>query len=663
MHGLRALCICQVMAFHAWGIGTPLAVDIFVILSSFLLTSSFLKRFEAGVLPNLFERWMHFFKRLTPPVVATVGGTILLTFTFLPLTFLPDLIAQGWAAIFGYQNWLLAAEAVDYFAAHDEASSPLMHLWYVAIQAQVYVVVPLVLTLLYLATRSSRRWIRPLVAAVFALVAVALFLWTIHAIDRDGISAVYFDTRSRAWEFALGCVIAAARPWVSRINPHVAAAACWTGLGVLIYLGVDRHDSYPGPLALVTVAGSGALMLWGDRCAAWGPRTLLALPPFQWLGNRSYAIYLVHWPILATYMAAVGVYHLGVLEALALLVIAVALAGLLTELVDDPVHYSRWVNASMWHKCAVVALAFAVGAAGMGTMTVKMASWRERATALSAQAGDATYPGALTLSSTGPVPDAAEAIPAPLGLDDQWMELPKRCTGPFANPPRVDSTNHTSSCRQLPLIDDAAANVVIIGDSHAQQYAAGWIDVATERRWNLGNDFMGGCMFTTPEHSFYSECETLNEQRLEWVEKIRPDIVIMVVTRTSETGTDYLMPGVEDIVARLDELGITVVGLRDNPRFGYSMYDCDQRGNVTSGHLAGCSAKVESVYAEQMPDDALDRFAHYLPVDTAEMLCPDGVCWSIIGNVYVYLDLNHLTKDYASTLDGFFADKTAVLAG
>lgn len=641
------------MAFHAWGTGTPLAVDIFVILSSFLLTSSFLRRFEAGSIPNLVERWMHFFKRLIPPVVAVVGATLVLAVVFLPSNYWPDLAKQGWASVLCYQNWLLSAQSVDYFAAQKDGASPLMHLWYVGIQGQVYLLVPAILTAVFVLTSKRRSWARPAVALVFSAIALVLFVWTVRAIAAEGTSVVYFDTRSRAWEFALGCVIAAVRPLAARLPAALASLAQWAGLGALCYLGVIRYDNYPGPLALVTVAGAGALMLWGDRGSSWAPAGLLRLAPLQWLANRSYGIYLVHWPILDVYMLRTGRSELGVLEGLVLLVIAVALAGLLTELIDDPVHYAPWANATVWRKTAVVATSLAVAVAGLSIFSTKIE--RLQAQAPHASSEPTNYPGARALTEGYDRSiERPGALPRPISLDDQWVSLAEPCSGPFASPPEVDTEFHVSSCQQQPLLPRAHARAVIVGDSHAEQYSAGWIPVARERGWDLAASLMGGCPLTTPEASPYDDCADLNRQRREWLAALEPDIVILVVTKTQVGGPEIALPGVDEIVETLTRSGAVVLGLRDNPRFRSSPYDCTQRRQIGGGHLAGCAKAAREIYAHEMPDEQLRGLPGYFGIDTRPILCPDGACWSLIGNVFVYLDNNHLTEDFATTLAPFF---------
>ncbi|MDU0967578.1 MAG: acyltransferase family protein [Actinomycetaceae bacterium] len=650
LHGLRALCICQVMCFHAWGIGTPLAVDVFVILSSFLLTSSFLKRFERGITPNLFERWMHFFKRLMPPVVITVGATLILMVVFLPQNRWPGIVQQAWAVIFLYQNWLLSSQAVDYFAAHTEGVSPLMHLWYVAIQGQVYLVVPAILILLFLLTKKSKKAIRPVVAAVFGIIAVVLFVWTVINVNTKGTSAIYFDTRSRAWEFALGCVIAAARPLAQKLNVNVAAAAEWAGLLALIYLGTNRHDNYPGPLALVTVCGAGAIMLWGDHAASWSPTRFLSLKPFQWLGDRFFGIYLVHWPVIAVYMAVRQVTTLGIYEGLILLLVGVALASLLTEWVDNPVHYSPWVNKNMWTKAAVVATALAVGAAGTGAAQAKV-------NRLSAEIdlGSDSYPGAKALDPNyTPTSQYPPAQPKGALLTKQWVSLPEKCTGLFANAPTLDTTEHHATCGQYTPEKNPVATVVAIGDSHMEQYSGGWMEVAEDRHWTLALEMLGACPFTSPEKSRYAECADHNRERLQWLLDAHPDAVIMVVTESHPDRPDTAVEGIDEVIKPLADAGITVVGLRDNPRFDSSPYECTQREGTDRGHLTGCVTPASYSYAQIMPDKQLRHVSGYVPIDTSSLICPDGLCWSIIGNVYVYLDNNHLTKVYSQTLADYF---------
>ncbi|MFC2641905.1 MAG: acyltransferase family protein, partial [Propionibacterium acidifaciens] len=129
IQGLRAVCMMQVLAYHAWRIGSPIGVDAFIMISAYLMTGSFVRRTEAGRMPFFAERWANTFKRLLPPLVVTVLATLGASALILPQTRWDELITQGFASVTYWQNWRLAAVSANYFAANRGVASPLQHLW------------------------------------------------------------------------------------------------------------------------------------------------------------------------------------------------------------------------------------------------------------------------------------------------------------------------------------------------------------------------------------------------------------------------------------------------------------------------------------------------------------------------------------------------------
>ena len=212
IQGLRAVCMMQVLAYHAWRIGSPIGVDAFIMISAYLMTGSFVRRTEAGRMPFFAERWAHTFKRLLPPLVTTVLATIVASMVILPRTRWNELITQGVASVTYWQNWRLAVVSADYFAANRGVASPLQHLWSMSMQGQVFLAWPLLMTCCVLLAGALHIRPRPVILAAFAALTAVSLHWLVA--DAPAGRTVYFDTRARLWEFALGSAIAAAAPWI-----------------------------------------------------------------------------------------------------------------------------------------------------------------------------------------------------------------------------------------------------------------------------------------------------------------------------------------------------------------------------------------------------------------------------------------------------------------
>lgn len=154
-------------------------------------------------------------------------------------------------------------------------------------------------------------------------------------------------------------------------------------------------------------------------------------------------------------------------------------------------------------------------------------------------------------------------------------------------------------------------------------------------------------------------CDGWREAAIELVERVRPHAALTVVTR-SDAGEDdeRLRPGIERFLDRMDGAGVPVLGVRDNPRFAFNMYDCV----VGSDDPLDCAVPRSASLADRNPADDLDRPGLHL-VDLTPWICPDDLCVGEIGNVAVYRDDNHLSRLYARTLSPSLAEQLPATIG
>jgi peptidoglycan/LPS O-acetylase OafA/YrhL len=129
VQGLRALAVLMVVTYHVWLGRVSGGVDIFLLISAFLLTLSFVRKVEKGTPLRLVSHWLHLFKRLIPAAVVVILGVLAGTWLVLPQSRWPDVLNEAWASLLYGQNWLLANSAVDYYAQNHSGASPLQHFW------------------------------------------------------------------------------------------------------------------------------------------------------------------------------------------------------------------------------------------------------------------------------------------------------------------------------------------------------------------------------------------------------------------------------------------------------------------------------------------------------------------------------------------------------
>jgi peptidoglycan/LPS O-acetylase OafA/YrhL len=343
IQGLRALAVVAVVLCHAigWPAGGFAGVDVFFVISGFLITGMLLRDVEAGGR----VRFGHFYaarvRRILPVALlalAVVAGLGFVVFNG------PRAWQTGWDAVWSAlftMNWHLALAGTDYFAAGG-AESPLQHFWTLSVEEQFYVFWPLLVLLLVLAVpRRARRGGAGRIAVGLGAVAIAVAsLWWGGLQTAGDPTVAYFSTATRAWELAAGAALAALSPILARLPLILGGALSWAGVAGIAasFVLLDPDSAMPVPGALLPVAAT-ALVLAGGVAGDPRHRHLFVLtnPVSTFLGDMSYSLYVWHFPVIV--FASVLLPAGGVTTLLVLAVIAVV--SLVSYLaVEQPVHRS-----------------------------------------------------------------------------------------------------------------------------------------------------------------------------------------------------------------------------------------------------------------------------------------------------------------------------------
>ncbi len=487
LDGLRAVAVLAVMLYHAgvsWIPGGMLGVDVFFVISGFLITSLLVdERARSGRI-SLGNFWLRRVRRLLPAVV--------LLLCFVAVTwglFLHDdvySLRNDILAALGYSaNWWFASSGQGYFAAYA-APSPVLHLWSLSVEEQFYLFWPLVVTALLARGRRVGRWAAggAVLAAIATLAQSLAGIWT----DR-----LYYGTDTRAAPLLVGAALGAwytTRPAHFRLSVRAKVAVQIAGAvaaaGVLWAFGnVDGQSTslYRGGFLLLAIAVAGVIA--SVSLAPAGPLSrALSVSPVRYIGRISYGLYLWHWPLfLLLNHARTG---LSGRELLALRFAATFVIAVLSfHLVEQPIRERRW-SLPRPRITAPVALAALLGLLFAAT------------------------PG-----TTSPVSDPAAS----------------QLNGPAAgSSPAAVGTAPAIAGRE---------KILIAGDSVALSLANGLIPEQAQYKVQIDNGGLLGCgvarggpsRFRDKLYDLPSFCATWPQLRAQQLAKAKPDLVALLVGR------------------------------------------------------------------------------------------------------------------------------------
>ncbi|RMH76762.1 MAG: acyltransferase [Actinomyces sp.] len=670
--GLRAVAVVLVIAYHAaipGFSGGYVGVDVFFAVSGFLITGLLVAEIEERGGVAVLAFWARRVRRLIPLAAVVLVTTVALGAALSPPLARPTLVADARSALLYVSNWRFADRAVAYSDA-SVTDSLVLHYWSLSIEEQFYVLWPLLISGALL-LRRGRGSCRRVLAMVAASVVCASLAWSSAASTAAGTS--YFSTAARLWEIALGALVAvAARPMA---NNRMGLRGVVAGAGLLMALAgavvYGAATPYPGWRAALPVVGTLLVIAAGPGSVVNG---LLAREPLVWLGKRSYALYLWHWPLLGLVPLAADRWGLEASHPVAVavaLVAAVALAAASRALVEEPIRHARRLVASPRLSLGVGAGAMVVAALALvgvsrlpaGDTPLDLAAPGPDPTAIEPP-DPGSSPGRVLVTPPPPRPvsPADARLPTVTCWSDQIDELvpdPASC--------RLGGTDRP---------DASGPRIVLIGDSHARMWAPALELIADQTNvdayaWTKNSCFVQDAVtYLRRTGERYLSCETWRPilfSRLAAMSADSPIDLIVIGRKGRQNDLGYgsgrhvgsdpeaikavWRRGVRATIDALRPTGARIVFLGDVPRPGFSIPECL---SAHPGDVEACAFAVGPAMGDELLSEVEREAADGVTVfwaDTASLACPTDPCAPVTPDgVIRYADSHHLAEQYSVQL-------------
>ncbi len=640
IEGLRAISILAVVLYHAdvpGFAGGFVGVDVFFVISGFLISGLLLDELRATGRIDLLNFWSRRARRLLPNATLVLLTTLVAGMVCLPGHNRTILASEVAAASMYFANYLFASRAVDYFHFHD-ALSPVLHFWSLSIEEQFYIAWPLAL----IAIGARAKWQQLLIPILAVLAALSFYMCVTQVIENQPLA--FFHTETRVWQLAVGAIVAEITRNPGRLSflARLSPTSGLIGMAMIVVSVFCLNDqmTYPGFRALLPTAGA-ALVL-----ARIAPQTRVSLldqilghKSLQWVGQRSYSWYLWHWPVIIfapAILPSSGTFAPFTIFA------SLAIAAVAYAKVEDPIRRRRIMPGS--------AKTILTKAAGVVMLTF---------------AASSTYAMMPNFRGTATTEQLELLKAAPKDVGRNYVE---KCHADFG-------VTTAGECIYGAI--SAKRSIVLFGDSHAAQWFAPIEKAALAENWKLKSWTKSACpavdvtVWYPPKKAPYTACD---EWRRDAMRRLtgpdKPDVVLLgsswnysgwmqdrasgSVLYNSEAHEQW-QNGLTKIVSRLITAGVKVVILRDTPQAYRNFADCVANGGTT------CDRPRHKAVPSLAPERVAENYPGVQIFDATDQICSVDTCPVFQNGVLVYRDYNHIGSTFALSFSGAFQKLLAQL--
>src|SRR5690625_2346444 len=638
IEGLRFVAALLVAIYHIWFNRVSGGVDVFFVISGFLITTSIISTINRT---GDFRFWPYIsklMKRILPSVFFILGIVLVLSLFFLPKSIFGKTIKEVIASMFFYQNWQLAISNTDYLDA-SQMKTPVEHFWAMSIQGQFYIIWFLIFAIiLFFIKRYSKINIKLLMNTILTLLFVSSLIYSIY-LTYTNQQWAYFTSFIRGLEFLIGILLCINLSSI-KVSKTFASIIGWIGLVGLILTGVifNVSEMFPGFIALWPMACALFILLSGTRDTRFGVKRFLGSPFMVKMGGISFGIYLWHWVLLAFYRYNIQE-NPGLITGLLIIIISILLSSLMTKYIEEPIRNST-NNKFSFKRLGILA---SVNILFIGVLLIGTHIEQSK---LEQKVADKDYPGAMAINDQISVPEL-EPIPS---FSQVFDDLPQA---------HLDGSNQGLKESDLKVgeygeTEDYEATIALIGSSHSEHWLGAMLEATQDHNYRLLNMTRSGTRFSTG----YSDDDMKgiwNNHVLDYLKDADVDLILAQSTASDTSDSKTHQQMMDQLQFVKDEYDIDVIAIRDVPRYSFNILESLETDGLEE------TTKKMNQEENQKDENSWQRFVEendsLYKLDLTDYFMIDNQFHPIIGNIVIYRDNRHLTNSYSKTFGPVFEEK------
>jgi peptidoglycan/LPS O-acetylase OafA/YrhL len=654
------VAVLLVVIYHS-GVGLPggfVGVDVFFVISGYVITRMLAAELAGSGGLDLKRFYLRRIRRLLPALGLMLSIVMLASSLLAPIGGQQVTARTGAAAaLFNANTYLARLGEGGYFDVSSDVNA-LLHTWSLSVEEQFYLVFPALLFGAWVLGRKlSSIGSMKSVIGVLSFVAVASFVLSLaftnghtgvfgSAIDDSAQQIAFYSPLTRAWQFAVGGLLALAAPRLLGLGRAVATALAVGGLAMVLFaaFAFDKQTPFPGTAALLPTVGTLFILAAGEKSGGNPFSRALGIRPARYLGDLSYSWYLWHWPSIV-FAAALwpGASNSGLYAAL----FSLLPAWLAYRLVESPIRFAS-------RPPTIRTLGLGAACIALPLVSAVVLAVSPRVTAEQTANYEGSFDGHI-------VYERGCSNNVPLGQREQ-----SECTWE---------------------VDDPKGVAVLIGDSNAGHFSEAFIGATNGLGMNAIVAVLPGCPFVdlvvVSRGEPDVECRQFVTESMRFLRENPPDLVVLTPSEgkveedsvqleladegvrfsTSTAKASAWRRGMEQTITQLQSAGVDVVVVQPVPKLADRLWDHRDCAVITI-MLAPSSCGTSTLLTEANEErartmDAISAAAAATEIptlDVADELCPRGVCSTQQGATWMYLDGGHISPTASVQLTPVFVE-------